>query len=71
MSVNYLWRAVCRAVQALGRLHGEQVQAWEVWAQADRAAVPAEGPLRWVLTLDGRRLAGSHVPASFGGGETP
>ena len=57
MSVNYLWRAVCRAARALGRLHAEQVQAWEVLAQASRAAVPAEGPLRWVLTLDGRRLA--------------
>ena len=64
MSVNYLWRAVCRAVQALGRLHGEQVQAWEVWAQANRATVPAEGPLRWVPTLDGRRLAGRHLAAA-------
>jgi len=33
--------------------------------------VPAEGPLRWVLTLDGRRLAGPHLPASGGAGETP
>ena len=71
MSANHLWRAAYRAIRALGRLHADQVHAWEVWAQADRAAVPAEGPLRWVLTLDGRRLAGSHVPASIGGGETP
>ena len=74
MSANYLWRAVCRAARALGRLHSEQVQGWEVWAQANRAAVPAEeGPLRWVATLDGRRLAGSHLPASTGlrAGETP
>ena len=73
MSVNYLWRAVCRAVQALGRLHGEQVQAWEVWAQANRATVPAEGPLRWVPTLEGRRLAGRHLPVGDGisAGETP
>ena len=71
MSANHLWRAVCRAARALGRLHAEQVHAWEVWAQADRAAVPAEGPLRWVLTLDRCRLAGSHMPASIGGGETP
>jgi len=71
MSANYLWRAVCRAARALGRLHAEQVQAWEVLAQASRAAVPAEGPLRWVLTLDGRRLAGPHLPASGGAGETP
>ena len=71
MSANHLWRAAYRAIRALGRLHADQVQARELRAQADRAAVPAEGPLRWVLTLDGRRLAGSHMPASIGGGETP
>jgi hypothetical protein len=71
MSANYLWRAVCRAARALGRLHAEQVQAWQVWAQANRTAVPAEGPLRWVSTLDGRRLAGRHLPAGTGAGETP
>ena len=73
MSANYLWRAVCRAAQALGCLHADHVHAWEVWAQANRASVPAEGPLRWVLTLDGRRLAGRHLPASDGisSGETP
>ena len=73
MSANHLWRAVCRALRALGRLHADQVHAWEVWAQANRAAAPAEGPLRWVLTLDGRRLAGRHLTASTGirAGETP
>ena len=73
MSANYLWRAVCRATRALGRLHAEHVHAWEVWAQANRASVPAEGPLRWVLTLDGRRLAGRHLSAGRGisAGETP
>ena len=73
MSVNHLWRAVCRAARALGRLHADQVHAWEVWEQAGRATVPAEGPLRWVLTLDGRRLAGRHLPASSGirSGEAP
>ena len=29
----------------------------------NRATVPSTGPLRWVLTLDGNRLAGSHLPA--------
>jgi hypothetical protein len=62
---------VCRAIRALGRLHADQVHAWEVWAQANRAAVPAEGPLRWVPTLEERRLASSHMPAGIGGGETP
>jgi hypothetical protein len=71
MSVNYVWRAVCRAVQTLGRLHADHVYAWEVWAQANRAAVPADGPLRWVRTLDGRRLAGRHLPVSTKAGETP
>jgi len=73
MSANHLWRAVCRAARALGRLHAEQVHAWEVSAQANRASVPAEGPLRWVLTLDGRRLAGRHLPVGDGisAGETP
>jgi hypothetical protein len=73
MSVNHLWRAVRRAARALGHLHADQAYAWEVWAQAGRASVPAEGPLRWVLTLDGRRLAGRHLPASDGisSGETP
>ena len=71
MSANHLWRAAYRAIRALGRLHADQVHAWEVWARANRAAVPAEDPLRWVLTLDRCRLAGSHMPASIGGGETP
>jgi len=73
MSANHLWRAVCRALRALGRLHADQVHAWEVWAQANRAAAPAEGPLRWVPTLDGRRLAGRHLPVGDGisAGETP
>ena len=73
MSANHLWRAVCRALRALGRLHADQVHAWEVWAQANRASVPAKGPLRWVLTMDGRRLAGRHLPVGDGisAGETP
>ena len=68
-----VWRAVCRAARALGRIHAEHVHAWEVWAQANRAAVPAEGPLTWVLTLDGYRLAGSHLAAGSGtrAGGTP
>ena len=65
------WRAVCRAARAFSRLHAEQVYGWEVWAQANRASAPAEGPLRWVPTLDGSRLAGGHLPASTGAGETP
>jgi hypothetical protein len=69
-----LWRAVCRAARALGHLHSEHVYAWEAGWQANRAAVPEDGPLRWVLTLDGHRLAGVHMPASSSdtkGGRTP
>ena len=67
------WQAVCHAARALGRIHAEQVYAWEVWTQASRAAGPAEGPMRWVLTLDGHQLAGRHLPAGSGirAGETP
>ena len=65
------WRAVCRAARAFSRLHAEQVYGWEVWAQVNRTSVPAEGPLRWVPTLHGRRLAGSELPASTGAGESP
>jgi hypothetical protein len=57
------WRAVCRATRALRRLHDEQVYAWEVWSQANRAAVPEDGPLRWARTLDGYRLAGGYASA--------
>jgi hypothetical protein len=71
MSANHLWRAVCRTARALSRLHADQVHAWEVWSQANRTSVPAEGAVHWVLTLDGRRLAGTHMPASTGAGETP
>ena len=51
---------------------GRPASVWiAVAPRRRRAAVPAEGPLRWVLTLDGRRLAGPHLPASGGAGETP
>ncbi|HYB49378.1 MAG TPA: hypothetical protein VED20_18810 [Streptosporangiaceae bacterium] len=53
-------------------MHDEQLYAWEAWCQANRPAVPEEGPLTWVRTLDGYRLAGGHLPASSGtrAGET-
>ena len=56
-------RAVHRAAASLSRVHREQTLMWELWWQASRATVPGTGPLRWVLTLDGHRLAGSHLPA--------
>ena len=65
------WRPVRHAAVALRRIHREQALMWELWWRANRASAPTTGPLRWVLTLDGRRLAGPHLPASGGAGETP
>jgi hypothetical protein len=56
-------RASRRAAAALRHVHREQTLVWELWWQANRATVPSTGPLRWVLTLDGHRLAGRHLPA--------
>lgn len=58
-----LWRVARRAAVALRHVHREQILMWELWWQANRATVPSAGPLRWVLTLDGHRLAGSYLPA--------
>jgi hypothetical protein len=55
-------RAAGRAAAALGRIHYEQVYMWEAYLQASRASVPEDGPLTWILTLDGYRLSGSHLP---------
>lgn len=59
-----LWlagRAVIRAVQMA---HHEQVRMWECVLQTSGVApLTAAGPLRWVRSLDGYRLEGSHVPA--------
>jgi hypothetical protein len=58
-----VWRAVRRAAAALWALHEEQGRMWDAWWQANRATTPDSGPLTWVLTLDGYRLSGSHLPA--------
>ena len=59
-----LWLAV-RAVIRAGRMaHDEQVRMWEcVLLTSGAAPLTAAGPLRWVRSLDGYRLAGSHLPA--------
>jgi hypothetical protein len=59
-----IWRAMRRAARALGRIHSEQAHMWDTWVQAHRAAVPEEGPLTWVLALDGYRLAGCRLPVA-------
>jgi len=61
-----VWRAVRCAAAALWALQEEQSRMWDAWWQANRATVPDSGPLTWVLTLDGHRLSGSHLPAASG-----
>ena len=51
-----------RGARAIRDLHREQIDCWERYYQAGRATVSHEGPLTWVLTLDGYRLAGSYLP---------
>jgi len=67
-----IWRSVRGVASALRTLHREQTLMWELWWQANRVTVPSDGPLTWVLTLDGRRLAGSYllVPPNVATGDT-
>jgi hypothetical protein len=59
-----LWLVVRTAIRAVQMAHHEQVRMWECILQTSGAAPPtAAGPLRWVRSLDGYRLAGSHAPA--------
>ena len=54
-------RTVIRAVQMA---HHEQVSMWECALQTSGTApLTGAGPLRWIRSLDGYRLAGSHLPA--------
>ena len=59
-------RAVRRVARALRAVQDEQARMWEAWWQANRAVAPEAGPLTWVLTLDGHRLAGSDLPGPAG-----
>ena len=56
------WHAIFRVAGTLRAVQDEQVSMWEAWWQANRAAVPETGPLTWVLTLDGTKLAGRQLP---------
>jgi hypothetical protein len=58
-----VWLVVRTVIRAAGIAHHEQVRMWECILETSGAAPPtAAGPLRWVRSLDGYRLAGSHVP---------
>ena len=63
-----LWLAVRTVIRVVGMAHAEQVRMWEcILLTSGAAPLTAAGPLRWVLSLDGYRLSGSHLPAQ----ETP
>jgi hypothetical protein len=59
-----LWLAVRTVIRAVRMAHHEQVSAWEcILFTSGVAALTAAGPLRWVPSLGGYRLVGSHLPA--------
>ena len=59
-----LWLAARIVIRAVQMAHHEQVSAWEcVLLTSGAAPLTPAGPLRWVRSLDGYRLAGSHLPA--------
>jgi hypothetical protein len=56
--------AVRTVICAVRMAHHEQVRMWEcILLTSGAAPLTAAGPLRWVRSLDGYRLDGSHVPA--------
>jgi hypothetical protein len=56
--------AVRTVIPAVKMAHHEQVSMWECILLTSAAApLTAVGPLRWVPSVDGYRLAGSHLPA--------
>jgi hypothetical protein len=58
-----LWLAVRPVIRAVRMAHDEQVRMWEcVLLTSGAAPLTAAGPLRWVPTLGGDRLVGSHMP---------
>jgi hypothetical protein len=61
---RHLWLAVRMVIRAVRMAHHEQVRMWEcVLLTSGTAPLTAAGPLRWVPSLGGDRLAGSHLPA--------
>ena len=59
-----LWLAAWIVLRAVKMAHDEQARMWEcILETTGTAPLTAAGPLRWVRSLDGYRLAGSHVPA--------
>ena len=51
-------------IRAVQMAHREQVYMWEcILLTSGAAPLTAACPLRWVRSLDGYRLIGSHLPA--------
>jgi hypothetical protein len=61
---RHLWQAARTVIRAVAMAPGEQVRMWEcILLTSGAAPLTAAGPLRWVRSLEGYRLAGSHLPA--------
>ena len=59
-----LWLAAWTAIRAVRMAHDEQVRMWEcILLTSGAAPLTAAGPLRWVPSLGGYRITGSHLPA--------
>jgi hypothetical protein len=59
-----LWLAARTMIRAVRMAHHEQVRMWEcILLTSGAAPLTAAGPLRWIPSLDGCRLIGSHLPA--------
>ena len=55
--------AVRTVIRVVTMAHHEQVRMWEcILETRGTAPLTAAGPLRWVRSLDGYRLDGSHLP---------
>ena len=58
-----MWLVVRVVIDAVQMALHEQVRMWECILQTSGVApLTADGPLRWVRSVDGYRLEGSHVP---------
>jgi hypothetical protein len=59
-----LWLAVRTVIRMVQMAHEEQVRMWEgILLTSGAAPLTAVGPLRWVPSLGGYQLIGSHLPA--------
>src|SRR5208282_5516678 len=59
-----LWLTTRTVIRAVRIAHHEQVRMWEcILLTSGAAPLTAAGPLRWVPSPGGYRLAGSHLPA--------